>query len=92
LKKIGISERRITNLLSNYALVEWADNIAISDKPPKEYVPQYEARFSEKELKDMYFWHGLPRKWYEMEFNDFLQERQTRMAKVIRKGFEKLRR
>lgn len=92
LSKLGISEKRITNLISNFALVEWSDNIEISDKSPEEYVPQYESKFSDKELKDMYFWHGLPKKWYEMEFNDFLLERQKRIAKVVRQGFERLRR
>lgn len=91
LATIGIEEKRITNLLANYALVEWRDNIEISDKSPSEYVPQYEANFSDKELKEMYLWHGLPAKWYEMDFNDFLLERQKRIAKITRLGFEKLR-
>ena len=92
LRKLNITEKRITNLLSNYALVEWSDNLEISDKSPRDYVPEYEARFTSSELRKMYFWHGLPNNWYKMEYSDFLIARQSRIAKVIRKGFEKLKR
>jgi len=91
LSKMGINEKRITNSLANYALVEWSDNIEISDKAPNEYVPEYEKIFSTKDINQMYFWHALPKNWYNMGFNEFLQERQKRIAKVIRKGFDKLK-
>lgn len=90
LSKMGINERRITNTLANYALVEWSDNIEISDNPPFEYVPKYEKRFSTKDLNQMYYWHALPKNWYNLSYGEFVQERQKRIAKVIRKGFEKL--
>ncbi len=90
LKKIGINERRITNTLANYALVEWSDNIEISDNAPFEYVPKYEKRFSTKVLNQMYYWHALPKNWYNLDYGEFVQDRQKRIAKVIRKGFEKL--
>jgi hypothetical protein len=41
LKGIGISETRDTNQIGNYALVEWTDSIAISDKAPAVYLPKY---------------------------------------------------
>lgn len=90
LKKMGINERRITNTLANYALVEWSDNIEISDNAPFEYVPKYEKRFSTKVLNQMYYWHALPKNWYNLDYGEFVQDRQKRIAKVIRKGFEKL--
>jgi len=90
LKKVGINERRITNTLANYALVEWSDNIEISDNAPFEYVPKYEKRFSTKVLNQMYYWHALPKNWYNLDYGEFVQDRQKRIAKVIRKGFEKL--
>ena len=37
--------RRI-NQIANYTLVEWADNIDISDDPPTSYVPDYESKFT----------------------------------------------
>jgi len=90
LKKMGINERRIINTLANYALVEWSDNIEISDNAPFEYVPKYEKRFSTKVLNQMYYWHALPKNWYNLDYGEFVQDRQKRIAKVIRKGFEKL--
>lgn len=91
LQRLGIRERRLINQVANYALVEWSDNIAISDQPPRDYVPELEKRFSPDELREMYAWHGLPDDWYNMDYAIFLQERRKRIAQVIRKAFEKLK-
>lgn len=91
LHRIGITERRDVYQIANYALVEWSDNIAISDKPPAHYAPRAESRFSPEELARMYAWHALPERWYEMDYPRFLEERRKRMARVIREGFETLR-
>jgi len=90
LHKIGTTELRDTNQIANYALVEWDDNIAISDIPPKDYWPKYANRFSDAELKEMMHWHALPEGWQEMSYQDFLVARRPLIAKVIRQGYEKL--
>jgi hypothetical protein len=91
LQKIGTREERLIDQTANYALVEWRDNIAISDKAPKDYVPQVEARFTGEELQKMYTMHALPERWYEMEYTTFLNERRKLMADIIRRGFMKLK-
>lgn len=90
LKKLGITEVRDTNQVANYALVEWGDNIKISDKPPSEYFPIYRERFKYKELAKMMEWHGLPDGWEKMEYVEFLAKRRRLIAKVIRQGFDEL--
>ena len=91
LQRIKISDKRLINQVANYALGEWSDNIEISDRSPREYVPDFESRFSPEEIRRMYFLHALPERWYEMEYQQFLKERQKRMADVIRQGFENIR-
>jgi hypothetical protein len=90
LKKLGVTNTQETNQIANYALVEWADNIDISDLSPAEYLPKYAERFSTDELRDMYYWHALPEDWEQMSYQTFLAERRKLMARVIRKGFEQL--
>ncbi len=90
LERIGIRDRRLINQVANYALVEWSDNMKIGDRSPAEYVPEMEMRFSPQELEEMYFYHALPEKWYEMKYLDFLEERRKRIAEVIRHGFSRL--
>ncbi len=91
LKKLGITETRITNQIANYALVEWPDNVAISDSSPAEYYLHiYTERFSTEEMKQMSYWHALPSGWENMEYQEFLDARRKLMAQVIRDGFEKL--
>lgn len=90
LHKIGTTELRDTNQIANYALVEWDDNIAISDISPNEYWPKYAGRFSEAELQEMMHWHGLPEGWQVMTYQDFLVARRPLIAGVIRQGYEKL--
>ncbi|BCZ87271.1 hypothetical protein TthAA37_14810 [Thermus thermophilus] len=91
LMRQGIADKRDINQVANYALVEWHDNIRINDRPPAEYAPEYERRFSPQELKEMYRYHALPEGWYAMDYPEFLEERRRLMAAVIREGFERLR-
>jgi len=90
LHKVGTTELRDTNQIANYALVEWDDNIAISDIPPNDYWLKYANRFSDVELKEMMHWHALPEGWQEMSYQNFLLARRPLIAKVIRQGYEKL--
>jgi len=91
LQRIGIKQNRLINQVANYALVEWSDNIRISDRDPREYVPEMEKRFSPQELAEMYDWHALPEHWYEMDYQTFLEERRKGIANVIRRGFLQLK-
>jgi hypothetical protein len=90
LAKLGITEIRDTNQIANYALVEWTDNIDISDASPADYIPKYEERFKPEEMAQMRYWHALPKGWQQMEYRSFLEERRKRMAQVIKDGFGKL--
>ena len=90
LRTLGLTSTRDTNQIANYALVEWSDNINISDKSPSEYFPQYAARFAQRELDEMMYWHALPQGWEEMEYLEFLEARRKQIARVIRDGFFKL--
>ena len=90
LKREGITEIRDTNQIANYALVEWSDNGAIADRPPAEYVPEMEAGFSPDEVAAFYRDHGLAPGWYEMPYDDFLEDRRRRVADVTRRGFKTL--
>jgi len=90
LRGLGIIETRDVNQLANYTLVEWTDNIDVSDAPPCEYYPKYASRFSEDELAEMCYWHALPEDWEKMDYREFLEARRKAMAGIIRDGFQKL--
>jgi hypothetical protein len=90
LKRFGVTETRDTNQIANYALVEWQDNIEISDKSPADYLPHYAARFSSQDLEQMFHWHALPPDWENMDYREFLDARRKLIAQVIREGFWKL--
>ncbi len=80
---------RQINQAANFTLLEWADNSEIAARSPAEYVPKYEAMHKET-VALMYADHGLPERWYEMPYDEFLAKRRVRMAQVIRRGFEAL--
>ncbi|MGA4645375.1 GmrSD restriction endonuclease domain-containing protein [Limisphaera sp. 4302-co] len=91
LKRQRITDPRDIDQVANYALVEWHDNLDISDRPPAQYAPQYESRFTPEQLEEMHRYHALPEHWYQMDYPAFLEERRRRMAAIIREGFEQLR-
>ena len=90
LKKLGIESVRDINQIANYALVEWDDNIAISDAPPSAYWHQYAGRFGAEDLAQMCRWHALPDSWWTMVYADFLAARRPLIALVIRQGYDTL--
>ena len=90
LNTLGIEGVRETNQIANYALVEWDDNIMISDEPPSKYWPRYAQRFGADELGRMCDWHALPTDWWTLSYADFLAARRPLIAGVIRAGHQKL--
>lgn len=90
LGSLGFKSIRETNQIANFALVEWNDNIAISDTPPTEYLPEYWKLLTPKERAEQSYWHALPEGWEQMEYQDFLDERRKGIAKVILDGFQRL--
>lgn len=90
LMRNGITEQRDYNQIANFALVEWSDNIAISDKEPKVYLPFYEQRFNDEDLSKMKYWHALPENWEDKSYQEFLFARRKMIAKVVEEAFDKL--
>jgi hypothetical protein len=87
LHSIGITEQRDTNQIANFALVEWSDNISISDTAPATYLPEYLERLTEEEKQRMYYWHALPNGWEHMNYSDFLMERRKKISLIIRDAY-----
>lgn len=86
----GIEEQRQTNQLANYALIEWSENIRISDDAPAEYLPPIRTQFAATEWVRMQALHALPEDWERMEYFEFLAARRRLIAALIRQGFEQL--
>lgn len=87
---LGFKSTRETNQIANYALVEWNDNIAISDTPPSEYLPKYWSNLTPKEKADQSYWHALSEGWEQLEYKVFLDGRRKGIAKIISDGFQRL--
>lgn len=93
LKTHGVKDLKKINQIANFAMVEWSDNIKISDLPPGQYWPEQVAAkgFDEKRLSTQRDLHALPDGWDQMEYDDFLQTRRKLMADVVRRAFDLLR-
>ncbi|MGH6718012.1 MAG: GmrSD restriction endonuclease domain-containing protein, partial [Alphaproteobacteria bacterium] len=91
LERQGVDDLKVINQMANFALLEWPDNIDISDTPPSEYVPQVRARFADGAWADMCTAHGLPKGWENMGYDEFLVRRRVLMADIVRRGFETLK-
>lgn len=89
---LDIRDTKRVNQIANFALVDWSDNIAISDLAPSEYWPQQlgAKNLSGDKLKHAQYWHALPDGWETMAFDDFLAERRKRMAFVVRDAMARL--
>ncbi len=90
LVKNGFSDRRNYNQVANYALLEWSDNISISDKAPSIYAPSKFDAMDPAERKSALEDNALPEGWWELGYSEFLELRRKGMASVIRRAFERL--
>lgn len=92
-KELGLKSVREVNQIANMALVEWADNISISDEAPHIYWP---AQIAKKQISDsvlarQQYWHALPDGWIDLPYAEFLAQRRQLMSAVTRKAFEELK-
>lgn len=90
--KLGINTTVRVNQVANFALLEWSDNIDISDDAPAEYWPKQIAdkRIDAARRTRQEEWHALPADWTRLDYDDFLAQRRKLMANVIRQGFLRL--
>ncbi|XKH52087.1 DUF262 domain-containing protein [Citricoccus nitrophenolicus] len=89
---LHMTTTRQINQVANQAVVEWSDNIDISDEAPSSYWPQQvsDKTIGDERLARQMWWHALPEHWTEMEYQEFLVARRKLMAQVTREGFRKL--
>jgi len=89
---LKVTDNKEINQIGNMALVEWADNIAISDDPPPVYWPaQLNAKQLPKEVLDQQrYWHALPDGWEHMDYPTFLVSRRRLMGQVVKDAYAKL--
>lgn len=92
LKRQGITDTKRINQIANMALVEWSDNIDISDEAPMQYWPAQIAqkRISALRLTQQQYWHALPEGWETLSYEEFLLARRRLMGTVVRDAFAKL--
>ena len=78
------------NQIANLTFLEFEDNIEISDNNPSKYFATMRKRFDEDELSEMLSQHAIPENFYQLEYNEFLQERRKLMTGIIKKAFHKI--
>lgn len=91
LSRKGITKDRDRNRIANFAYIEWKDNLEISDEEPARYWQKLSENFSNADVKKMMADNALPDNWFHMDYFAFLAERRKRMARIIRKGYERLK-
>lgn len=90
---LNIRDTKQINQIANMALVDWNDNIAISDDAPAKYWPaevRSKPHLGAKRLAEQLRVHALPEDWEELELGDFLAKRRKLMAGIVRAAFERL--
>ena len=90
LSDLGVTGTRQVNAIANMAFVDWPTNVKIVRDGPADYWPEMSKRLSSSELEQQMYWHALFNGWEQMEYGDFLKRRRSRIAKVVRKGFQQL--
>ena len=91
LSRKGISKDRDRNQIANFAYIEWKDNLGISDEEPAGYRKRLSGHFSNADMRKMMADNALPDNGFHLDYFAFLAERRKRMARIIRRGYERLK-
>lgn len=75
---------------ANFTLVDYQNNIYISDGAPSEYVARYRKDLEEDEYERNCREHALPLGFEGMDYEEFLGKRRVLMARLIKEAFERL--
>ncbi len=87
---IGYSSDRDRNQIANFTYLDYATNIEISDKNPKDYVAKYRQKLGAVSYQKACEDHALPENFEEMDYMDFLSQRRVLMAQIVRKAYLRL--
>ena len=92
LRSQGIVDRRHANQVANLADAGWHENTTIGGQSPAVYVPRLRKQFriDDNQWGRMCAEHALPLEWERMDYDEFLRQRRTRMAELIRVAFRQL--
>ena len=75
---------------ANFVCVDYQENISIQDDDPKVYVGELRKEVGEEAYRATCADNALPYGFEEMDYPDFLKERRTLMAEMVKKAFETL--
>lgn len=89
LEQIGYTSDRDRNQIANFTFLDYATNIDISDDAPAVYIKRYQERFGD-DYKTHCENHALPDNFETMDYMEFLNQRRTLMAQIIKKAYLKL--
>lgn len=88
LKKHGFESLRSNR--GNFTLVDYQNNIYISDDAPSDYVKRYRDDLGEDEYLRNCREHALPVGFESMAYEDFLPARRKLMAELVKRAYRSL--
>ena len=92
LRSHGITDHRRVNQVANLAEVGWHENTTIGGQSPAVYVPRLreQLKIDDNRWGRMCAEHAFPLGWERMNYDEFLRQRRSRMAELIRVAFRQL--
>lgn len=89
LKSIGINSQTDQNQIANYIYLDYKTNITISDESPTDYFHDF-SKYSGENISEVMQKHALPERFYEMEYQSFLESRRKLLARKLKDYFNSI--
>lgn len=89
LQRHGVTDKKQVNSVANFAYLEWPRNVEVNDTAPETYWPEFADKVRDrKRLRRQMEQHALAQNWHTQSYSEFLSERRSRMAQVVKTAFE----
>lgn len=89
-KEFWLDKTSDTNQIANYVYLNYNDNIKISDKSPKQYYEEFLLIYWKEKVINWFIENDIPLNFYELNYNDFLEQRRLLMRNKIKEYFYSL--
>jgi flagellin-specific chaperone FliS len=89
-KVYDLSRVSEVNQVANYVYLHYNDNIKISDLEPREYYRKMSEVYGEDKIQTGLKENDIPSNFYELSYDEFLDQRRKLMVSFIREYFNSL--
>lgn len=76
---------------ANFVILDYQTNIEISDKNPKEYIPEFKNKLNSEIFKSTMEQNAIPENITELTYEQFIEKRKDKIIQIFRNAYDMIK-